>query len=773
MATVYLAHDLKHDRDVALKVLRPELAAVLGRERFLAEIHLTAKLDHPHILTLIDSGESDDFLWYVVPFIRGESLRQKLAREKQLGVEDALAIARQVAGALDHAHRHGVIHRDVKPENILLHEGEAMLADFGIALAVQAAAGKRLTETGLSVGTPQYMSPEQATAERQVDGRTDVYSLGAVLYEMLAGEPPFTGATGQAVIAKLMTERPTPLRTLRPGLPEGVDAAVQRALAKVPADRFGSAGQLIAALTAAASPVPATNAAARRRRQVMVLAAILVLFGGAGVVLPRLEHGSRGPSVAARRSQGATPEDAVHPRRVVIVLPLANVGGDPRNEYFADGMTDELSAALARVPGLRVMGRSTAFSFKGKPADPRDLSGRFGVTHVLEGSVRRAGAEIRLTVELVDAGDGLSLWSETYTRTTRDVFRVQEEIARATAGALRLALGVGGPGGADSSLRGTASPARVAAHDLYLKGRFAWSQRSPESLRQAIGYYRQALAADSSFAPAWAGLAETYVLQPLYDAGVPSQETWTRTQEAAARALALDTSQVDAQVALGFGRIRLAWDWAGGEAALRAVVARHPDHVGAHQQYGVTLLVVGRSHDAVEELRRAQALDPLSMVTRRDLATALALDGRYAEAEAQFNEGLRLDPDFSGLHDGLGYTYVAEGRYREAIATLEVDSNSRVGPIMILALVKAGERDSAESLLRAFARRVAEKKAAVGGALASAYAAVGEVDSAFACLTRAIEEKRPMPAFFSPLLAPLRQDPRWPGLLAKVGLPSR
>jgi serine/threonine protein kinase len=248
MAMVYLAHDLKHDRDVALKILRPDLAAVLGRERFLAEIRLTAKLDHPHILTLIDSGESNGLLWYVVPFIRGESLRQKLQREKQLGLDEALTITKQIAGALEYAHQHGVIHRDLKPENILIHEGEAMLADFGIALAVKEAGGNRLTETGLSLGTPQYMSPEQATGDRMLDARSDVYSLGAVLYEMLAGEPPHTGATVQAVIAKLMTERPTRLKTVRDTVPEGVDAAVAKALAKVPADRFSSAAAFVTAL---------------------------------------------------------------------------------------------------------------------------------------------------------------------------------------------------------------------------------------------------------------------------------------------------------------------------------------------------------------------------------------------------------------------------------------------------------------------------------------------------------------------------------------------
>ena len=267
MATVYLARDLKHDRQVAVKVLRPELGAVLGAERFLAEVRITAGLDHPHILTLIDSGEADGLLYYVLPFIRGESLRDKLARDQQLGIDEALAITRQIAGALDHAHRQGVIHRDIKPENILLHEGEAMLADFGIALAVKEAGGNRLTETGLSLGTPQYMSPEQATGDRQLTARSDVYSLAAVCYEMLAGEPPVTGPNAQAMVAKLMTERPVSLRVVRDTVPEALDLAVQKALAKVPADRFASAGEFVHALeTARAAPQKTSTRRGEHRR---------------------------------------------------------------------------------------------------------------------------------------------------------------------------------------------------------------------------------------------------------------------------------------------------------------------------------------------------------------------------------------------------------------------------------------------------------------------------------------------------------------------------
>ncbi|MGH7512616.1 MAG: protein kinase domain-containing protein [Gemmatimonadales bacterium] len=296
MATVYLAQDLKHDRQVAIKVLRPELAAVLGRERFLAEIRLTAKLDHPHILALIDSGEvraehADPephsgetpraVLYYVLPYIRGESLRQRLDTEKQLAIDEAVRIARQVASALDYAHRQGVIHRDIKPENILLHEGEAMLADFGIALAVREAGGERLTGTGLSVGTPQYMSPEQATGERDLTGRSDLFSLGAVVYEMLTGEPPFRGRTPQAVVARLMTERPAAIRTVRDSVPPGLEAAVLKALAKVPADRFPSGGEFAAALSEGMMPTGASPIAAvpgRRRRALAVLGSAAVVF---------------------------------------------------------------------------------------------------------------------------------------------------------------------------------------------------------------------------------------------------------------------------------------------------------------------------------------------------------------------------------------------------------------------------------------------------------------------------------------------------------------
>ncbi len=345
MATVYLARDVKHDREVALKVLRPELAAVLGADRFLNEVRITARLDHPHILTLIDSGESDTFLWYVLPYIRGESLRAKLERERQLGLEEALTITRQVANALDYAHQHGVIHRDIKPENILFHEGEAMLADFGIALAVKEAGGNRLTETGLSLGTPQYMSPEQATGDRQLDARSDVYSLGAVLYEMLAGEPPVTGPTAQAMIAKLLTERPTRLRVVRDSVPEGVDLAVGKALAKTPADRFPSAGDFVTALKQAMAAAPPPTMTWRRRN---------VLFGAtAAIAVAVLAFGAyrvlRGgpPSFALGRSEQLTADPGLE------IQPA--ISPDERVVAYAAGNNVRMRIFIRPVGGGRTL----------------------------------------------------------------------------------------------------------------------------------------------------------------------------------------------------------------------------------------------------------------------------------------------------------------------------------------------------------------------------------------------------------------------------------
>jgi serine/threonine-protein kinase len=370
MATVYLARDVKHAREVAIMVLTPDLSPTLGAERFLREIQLVARLSHPHILPLFDSGEAGGVLFYVMPRVAGRSLRDRLDDAKQLPVDEAVRIASEVAGALDYAHRHGVVHRDIKPENIMLQDGHALVADFGIGKALSTVAGEAVTQVGMSVGTPAYMSPEQAVGEA-VDGRSDLYSLGCVLYEMLIGEPPFTAPTVQAVIAKRFVQTPADVMALRDGIGRPVARALQRALARTPIDRYDTAAEFATAMAEA--------------------------------------------EVAPLAARSTIPE------RSIAVLPFTNMSTDPENEYFADGITDELLTALSQIGDLTVAGRSSSFSFKGHKLALRQVAEQLKVRTVLEGQVRRSGKRVRVTAQLTDAGDGYQLWSEKYDREIEDL----------------------------------------------------------------------------------------------------------------------------------------------------------------------------------------------------------------------------------------------------------------------------------------------------------------------------------------------------------------
>ncbi|MBA2627239.1 MAG: protein kinase, partial [Gemmatimonadales bacterium] len=475
MATVYLAHDLRHDRHVALKVLRPEISAAMGADRFLREIKMAAGLTHAHILPVFDSGEAGGLLYYVMPSMEGRSLRERLDRERQLSLQESLRITREVASALDYAHRHNVVHRDIKPENILLHEGAAMVADFGIGKALSAQ-GASLTQTGLSLGTPAYMSPEQAAGDFSTDGRSDLYSLGCVLYEMLTGEPPFTGVSAQAIIAKRFVA-PIPRVKDTRDVPPAVDTAVARALARTPADRFPSAAEFASALLAISRQTDSG------------------------------EHGAG----------GAVKADA----RAIAVLPLANMSADPENEYFADGMTEEIINALAKVPGMQVASRTSSFAFKGKEVDVRQIGEKLGATSVLEGSVRKVGNRIRITAQLISVDNGYHLWSETYDRQLEDVFAVQDEIARAIVDALKLRL-------AGDAAQVVPATKDLEAYTQYLKGRFFFAKLSEPALRKALDLFEHALLRDPGLARAYAGIADVWC--NLADDWVAPDEAYPRAK---------------------------------------------------------------------------------------------------------------------------------------------------------------------------------------------------------------------------------------------------
>ncbi len=586
MATVYLAQDLKHDRRVAIKVLRPELAAVLGAERFLSEIKTTANLQHPHILPLHDSGAADSFLYYVMPFVEGESLRDRLKREQQLPISDAIRIATEVAGALDYAHRHGVIHRDIKPENILLHEGSALVADFGIALAVSSAGGSRMTETGMSLGTPQYMSPEQAMGERAVDARSDIFSLGCVLYEMLLGEPPFTGVTAQAIVAKVMTADAPSLTGQRRSIPAGIDKAVHRALERLPADRYATAADFAAALKDGDSATGPRSTQPTLRR-------LVIPIGIAAVALAAF-------AVMRHRATGAGAETApAESRRVVAVLPFRNISRDTAQQYFSAGMTEEITTQLSRVASLRVLGRAATAQYDTAGNKLQRMSRELGVGSVVDGSVRLAGDRVRIGVELTDVHSGQTLWSEQYDRQLSDLFAVQDDVAHKVTAALQATLT------ADEAKRVAHVPTtNMAAYQLYLRALDLNPTLRAENVSggELLG---QVIRMDSGFAAAYAQLARNYMFR-----GVAGEREYVDSGFTAARkAIALDSDLADGWFALG-DLESVVLRMSDARRSYLKALELNPSHGGAMADLANVYVALGRFDEALDWALRNQQLNP-------------------------------------------------------------------------------------------------------------------------------------------------------------------
>ena len=714
MATVYLADDLKHHRKVAIKVLRPELSAALGAERFSREIRIAAGLTHPHILALHDSGEADGLLFYVMPYVRGESLRQKLDRQGQLPIDEALRIVRQVASALEHAHAQNLVHRDIKPENILLHEGEAMVTDFGIALAAGAADGERLTETGLMVGTPEYASPEQAVGERQLDARTDVYSLACVLYEMLTGEPPFTGRSAQAVIAKRFTDPVPSVRRLRPTVPTVVDQALLIGLAKIPADRFPSMGRFADALTK-----PAANPA-------------------------------RASSVA--------------------VLPFLNLSADPDNEFFSDGITEDVIAQLSKIRSLKVISRTSVMRFKKREQSVGEIAAVLDVSTLVEGSVRRAGNRVRIVAQLVDPATDGHLWSETYDRDLTDIFAIQTDVALQIAGALTAELT------SDEKRRLHQEPTRdVQAYELYLMGKQCLARWTQEGVDRAIGLFNQAVARDPEYALAYSTIARAYAEIGLgYVGSLPSDEAFRRARAAVTRALEADSGLAEAHAMLAFLKFVCDYDWSGAEREFRLALELDPNSGDTYYSYGLMLAALERYDEALRMQERAHQLDPLAH--RGDAATTLLRAGRYQDALREATKELDVDPHFAGGHATLGWVHLLSGQRDAGIAELETASALSPDSTLWLAqlgqaLGMVGRTGEAREILRRL-NELAEQRYVSPYHIAYVYVGLGEQDRAMDWLERACHERAGgvFGVKGSFLFAPLREHPRFRELLRKMNL---
>ncbi len=618
MSRVFVARDEALGREVVVKVLSPELAAGLSVERFTREIKLAASLQEPHIVPVLTAGATTDGLpWFTMPFMAGESLRARIARGP-LPVAEALGILRNVAQALAYAHARGIVHRDIKPENVLLSSGTAVVADFGIAKALSAsrtqAPNAGLTQAGMAIGTPAYMAPEQATGDVNTDHRADIYAWGVLAYELLQGAHPFADRTTPAAMTAAHIATQAPAVTASSVAP-AVRALIARSLAKDPADRPSSMEALLAALSSSAeSPIEPVRTTASSRAPIAVGIAALVVLA-LGIAWWRTKASAVAPSTS---DAAAAPAAAS-----LAVIPFASVGGDTANTYLAEGIADELTTVLSRVPGLRLAGRATSARFKGSTLTARQLGDTLGVRTILLGSLRRSGDRVRVTAELSNASDGRVLWQDTFEQDARDVFKMQEQLAQAIAAQLQVRLG------GTSLSAGTSNP---EAYEQYLRGMQVYRNRGPV-FTDAERFFDAAIRADSTFGRAWAGKAIALMATPYY---VPRhmRDVIPTARLAGARALALDSLNPDGHIALSAIASEL-FDWALAEREIRRAIALDSLSSIAHWRLGFNLANQGHMVDALAAFTRARELDPLSPIILVWEGVTLASTGRFDQGVAQ------------------------------------------------------------------------------------------------------------------------------------------
>ena len=764
MSRVFVAEELSLGRRVVVKVLPLDLAASVNVERFRREIQLAARLQHPHIVPVLAAGITNGLPYYTMPFIEGESLRARIARSGELPIQETVRILREVLSALAYAHEHGVVHRDIKPDNILLAGHHAVVADFGVAKALSAATNPAvpLTSQGVVLGTPAYMSPEQAAADPATDHRTDLYAVGAMAYEMLTGHHLFSERSPQAMLAAHAIEKPEPIDKRRSAVPPALASLVMRSLEKHAADRPQSAEDMLTELEAAvttsgapASSSPRAVMAGSSRRQLLFPGMIV-----GAVVLAALLYAFI-KSWPSGQAPSPLPEGSTN---AVAVIPFVNTGGNPQDEYFSDGMTDELAHALSRLPRVTVAGRSSAYAFKGKALPAQEIGKALNVNAVIEGSVRRAGQRLRVIAQLTSAKNGQVMWSDSFESTASDLFQVQDDFTKAIVGALTPTLGAETAARAASTSRGTANE---GAYELYLKGRYFFARRGAPALRRAIGYFSEAVAADPQFARARAGLSMAYGVLGVFD--VPSADSASRLAlKNAELAVALDSTLGDAQLALA-NALSYASRLKEADVVFQRALKLQPDDATTHQWYGDNLAVLGRVKEALAEEQRAASLDPLSPIIAHEVGYSLFQNRRFDEGIRASQLAVTLDSTMLLAQAQLALHYLFGGQPEKAIPIIQ-RLNARGfngGGLLVFAYAAADRWDDAAKLYRDLAPGL--KTARERGARLM-YMLVGDNQKAldvFEAMTQNSLHQRPYGC--DPVLQPLQTDPRFIAIMRRYG----